>query len=275
MEKNVLYPRSRSGNRAPDELRSMKVTYDIFEYAAGSVLFELGRTKVLCAVTLQNGVPHFLRGKRRGWLTAEYSLLPVSTPIRTVREVTSNKRNGRTIEISRLVGRALRAVSNLQVFGEQTVFVDCDVLQADGSTRTACITGAFLALRAAEAYWKARGMIPYSFIKDDLIAISVGVNGQGAFLDMDFAEDSCIDADFNFVLTRSGSLVEVQGTSEKDPIRWDDFELARTYALKGAREMFEFFDMNQYEPPMKEVIGHHQQAQMNQSSYFSAFQSEY
>src|SRR3989339_1586006 len=234
MEKNILYPRMRAGNRAPDDLRSIKVTYDIFEYAAGSVLFELGRTKVLCAVTLQSGVPHFLRGKRRGWLTAEYSLLPVSTPIRTVREVTSNKRNGRTIEISRLVGRALRSVSNLQLFGEQTVFIDCDVLQADGGTRAACISGAFLALKAAEVVWRSQGIIPYSFLKDDIGAVSVGINNQGAFLDMDFAEDSTVDADFNFVLTRSGSIVEVQGASEREPVSWDDFELARSYALKGA-----------------------------------------
>lgn len=244
----MIFPKTRAGNRAPDSLRPLKVTYDVFSYAAGSVLFEIGRTKVLCAVTLQSGVPHFLRGKRRGWLTAEYALLPVSTPIRTVREVTSNKRNGRTIEISRLIGRALRSVSDLQVFGEQTVFIDCDVLQADGGTRTACITGAFLALRAAEALWKERGVIPYGFIKDDVAAVSVGVSGQGAYLDMDFAEDSTVDADFNFVLTRGGRVIEVQGASERESVTWEDFEVARAYALKGASEFFEFFDMNGYQP---------------------------
>lgn len=270
MENNVLFSRARAGNRAPDSLRSLKVTYDVFSYAAGSVLFEVGRTKVLCAVTLQNGVPHFLRGKRRGWLTAEYALLPVSTPIRTVREVTSNKRNGRTIEISRLIGRALRTVSNLQVFGEQTVFIDCDVLQADGGTRTACITGAFLALRAAEAVWKERGIIPYGFIKDDLAAISVGVNSQGAYLDMDFAEDSTIDSDFNFVLTRSGKVVEVQGTSEREPVMWEDFELARSYALKGSQEIFEFFDMNLYQP----YSGVSQQPPISSASFFNSMQQQ-
>lgn len=264
----------RSGGRAPDDLRPLKVTYDVFEYAAGSVLFEAGRTKVLCAVTLQNGVPHFLRGKRRGWLTAEYALLPVSTPIRTVREVTSNKRNGRTIEISRLVGRALRAVSNLQVLGEQTIFIDCDVLQADGSTRSACITGAFLALRAAEANWKARGLIPYGFLKDDVAAVSVGVGDHVAYLDMDFAEDSCIDADFNFVLTRSGRVVEVQGTSESEPVGWDDFELARSYALKGSQELFEFFDMNQYQVSNAPAPAQTLHA-MSFMSSISSFQSEY
>ncbi|MBN2267001.1 MAG: ribonuclease PH [Candidatus Babeliaceae bacterium] len=272
MEKTVIFPRMRAGNRAFDELRPMKVTYDIFAYAAGSVLFELGRTRVLCAVTLQNGVPHFLRGKHRGWLTAEYSLLPVSTPVRTVREVTSNKRNGRTIEISRLIGRALRSVTNLQVLGEQTIFIDCDVLQADGGTRTACITGAFLALRAAEAVWRARGLISYNFIKDDLVAISVGVNGQGAYLDMDFAEDSSVDADFNFVLTRSGRLVEVQGASEREPVTWEDFEVARSYALRGAQEMFEFFDMNRYEVP--ELVLQHGHSSVA-PYYSSSQQNEY
>lgn len=246
MEKAVLFPKKRLENRASDELRHLKVTYDVFSYAAGSVLFEMGKTKVLCSVTLQNGVPHFLRGKRRGWLTAEYSLLPASTPIRTVREVTANKRNGRTIEISRLIGRALRSVCNLQVLGEQTVFVDCDVLQADGGTRTACITGAYLALKAAQTVWKERGIIPYSFLNDDLVAVAVGVNNQGAFLDMDFAEDSTTDADFNFVVTRSGGLVEVQGSAEKGPISWDEFDNLKCYALKGAQDMFEFFDMNPY-----------------------------
>ncbi len=248
MEKNIMCSKMRAGGRSSEDLRPLKVTYDVCEYAAGSVLFELGRTRVLCAVTLQSGVPHFLRGKRRGWLTAEYALLPVSTPIRTVREVTSNKRNGRTIEISRLIGRTLRSVVDLQAFGEQTVFIDCDVLQADGGTRTACITGAFLALRAAELNWKLRGMISSSFIRDDLAAISVGVNGESILLDMDFAEDSAIDADFNFVLTRSGGLVEMQGTSERQPVAWDSFELARTAALKGAQDLFEFYDMNGYQP---------------------------
>lgn len=248
MEKAVLFQKSRLDDRAPDELRHLKVTYDVFSYAAGSVLFEMGKTKVLCAVTLQNGVPHFLRGKRRGWLTAEYALLPTSTPIRTVREVTANKRNGRTIEISRLVGRSLRAVCNLQILGEQTVFIDCDVLQADGGTRTACITGSYLALKAAQAIWLEQNLIPCNFLKDELVAVSVGISNQGAFLDLDFAEDSSIDADFNFVLTRSGSVVEVQGSAEKDPLSWDAFERMKCFALKGASDVFEFFDMNPYRP---------------------------
>src|SRR3990170_6150755 len=156
----------RVANRAADVLRPLKVTYDFFSYASGSTLFEMGNTKVLCSVTIQQGVPHFLRGKRTGWLTAEYSLLPASTPIRSVREVTANKRSGRTIEISRLIGRSLRSVANLNALGEQTVFLDCDVLQADGGTRIACITGAYLALRAAQAQWLQAGIIEKPLLID-------------------------------------------------------------------------------------------------------------
>ncbi len=249
MEKAVLFPKTRLNKRESDALREMKVTYDVFSYASGSVLFEMGRTKVLCAVTLQNGVPHFLRGKRRGWLTAEYSLLPASTPVRTVREVTANKRNGRTIEISRLIGRALRAVTNLHVLGEQTIFIDCDVLQADGGTRTACIIGAYLALKAAESVWIERGIIPYSFLTDEIAAISVGLGNQGVLLDMDFSEDNMTDADFNFVLTRSERIIEIQGSGEKGPLSWKDYDAMKEIAVKGSQDLFEFYDMNSYELP--------------------------
>jgi ribonuclease PH len=180
----------------------------------------MGKTKVLCAVSLQQGVPHFLRGKKTGWLTAEYSLLPASTPIRTVREITANKRNGRTIEISRVIGRALRSVVNLDPLGEQTIFIDCDVLQADGGTRTACITGAYLALKAAVAQWLHRGIISETILIDELAAISVGLAQDTVLLDLDFIEDSATEADFNFVLTRSGKIIELQGSAEKFPIKW-------------------------------------------------------
>ena len=246
MQKTMTLSKMRADNRLLDELRPLKVTYDVFSYASGSTLLEMGNTKVLCSVTLQNGVPHFLRGRKTGWLTAEYSLLPASTPIRTVREVTANKRSGRTIEISRLIGRALRAVSNLDVLGEQTIFVDCDVLQADGGTRTACITGAYLALKAAQKSWKARGIINKSLLIDELAAVSVGLSRHGALLDMDFAEDSTIDADFNFVLTRSENIIEIQGSAEKAPVSWDNYENMRLLAVKGAQELFTFFDMNPY-----------------------------
>lgn len=236
----------RSGQRGNDQLRTLRVTYDMFSYAAGSTLFEMGNTKVLCAVTLQQGVPHFLKGKKTGWLTAEYSLLPASTPIRTVREVTANKRSGRTIEISRLIGRVLRSVARLEVLGENTIFIDCDVLQADGGTRTACITGAYLALRAAITTWIEKGIISKNLLVDELAAISVGIAGDNALLDLDFVEDSATDADFNFVLTRSSKIVEIQGASEKTPLAWQQYEEMRQLALKGVNALFEFYDDNPY-----------------------------
>ncbi len=236
----------RAGSRKNDQLRDLRVTYDIFSYAAGSTLFEIGNTKVLTAVTLQQGVPHFLRGKKTGWLTAEYSLLPASTPIRTVREVTANKRSGRTIEISRLIGRALRSVVALDKLGENTIFIDCDILQADGGTRTSCITGAYLALKAAMVTWIEKGIISSSCLTDELAAISVGVTQDSALLDLDFIEDSAIEADFNFVLTRSGSIVEIQGSAEKYPLSWQQYETMRLLAIKGVQELFTFFDENQY-----------------------------
>lgn len=243
MAKNLV----RVGQRNYDELRPLRVTYDIFNYAAGSALFEMGNTKVLCAVTLQQGVPHFLKGKKSGWLTAEYSLLPASTPIRTVREVTANKRSGRTIEISRLIGRALRSVANLQVLGENTVFIDCDVLQADGGTRTACITGAYLALKSAAANWLDKGVIYEPFLNDELAAISVGISQDNALLDLDFMEDSVTESDFNFVLTRSGKIVEIQGSAEKFPLSWQQYDMMKALSLSGVDKLFRFYDENLYE----------------------------
>ena len=247
----------RSGNRAFDELRSLKITYDVFPYAGGSALFEMGNTKILCAVTLQNGVPHFLRGKRTGWLTAEYALLPTSTPTRTVRESTTNKRNGRNIEISRLIGRALRSIVRLETFNEKTIFVDCDILQADGGTRTASIVGAYLALRAAQVNWYNSGEISETFFRDELAAISVGTGERGTLLDMDFNEDSSTESDFNFVLTRSGGIVEIQGSAEKRPIGWDSYEDVQRLALIGAKRLFSFYDENIYTPTLinEETVG--------------------
>lgn len=247
-----MFSMHRAGNRNFDQLRQLNVTYDIYPYAAGSTLFEMGNTKVLCAVTLQNGVPHFLRGRKCGWLTAEYSLLPASTPVRTVREITTNKRSGRTIEISRLIGRSLRAIADLSVLGEQTIFIDCDVLQADGGTRTACITGAYLALKAAQTRWQQKGIIMQPFLKDELAAVSVGVGNGSLILDMDFAEDSSIDVDFNFVLTRSNKIIELQGSAERAPLSWEDHESINKLALKGSAELFEFYDQHPYELPVSQ-----------------------
>lgn len=241
MQKNINF--TRSNNRAFDQLRPLKVSYGIYPYAAGSTLFEIGNTKILCSITIQNGVPHFLRGKKCGWLTAEYSLLPSATPVRTVREITANKRSGRVIEISRLIGRALRSVTDLSVLGEQTIFVDCDVLQADGGTRVASITGAFLALRAAQEKWRLQGLLDgKALIKDELAAISVGLSNHGPLLDMDFAEDSMIDADYSFVLTRLGKIIEIQGCAERAPISWDQYDQMKMLANQGAQELFFFYD---------------------------------
>ena len=241
-----MLPRTRTGKREFDELRPLKVSYDIYSYTPGSVLFEIGGTKILCSVTIQNSVPHFLRGKRCGWLTAEYALLPASTPMRTVREVSANKRNGRTIEISRLIGRSLRAVCNLNVLGESTIFVDCDVLQADGSTRTACITAAYMALKCAQQRLLSEGRIDAPLLTDEIASISVGIGNFGPLLDMDFAEDSTMHADYNFVITSSGKIIEIQGAAEHQPITWKDFEDMKNLALKGASDIFKFYEENEY-----------------------------
>jgi|SRR5579859_7195558 len=228
----------RNNGRAFNELRPLKITTDIFEYAAASVLYELGKTKVLCAVTLQDSVPPFLRGKKEGWLSAEYSLLPTSTQTRSARESVTGKRNGRTMEISRLIGRVLRTVVRLDTIGERTITIDCDVVQADGGTRTASITGACLALKLASSRWLQQGIITEPLLTDGIAAISVGFLNDAVLLDIDFIEDSEGDGDFNFVMTKSGHLLEVQGTAEKKPLSWQHFEQARLLAIQGIEQIF-------------------------------------
>jgi ribonuclease PH len=228
----------RPSGRSYDELRSVSIVYDVFGYASGSVLFSIGNTKVLCAVSLVNTVPPFLKGKNSGWLTAEYAMLPTATHIRTIRDANQMKRNDRSVEISRLIGRSLRSVVDVKAIGARTIYVDCDVLQADGSTRTACITGAYLALKAAEQRWLEDGIITHSIIKDALAAVSVGYRNGQALLDLDFAEDSVVDVDYNFVLTKSEQVVEIQGSAEKKLLSWDAFDALRTVAIKGVKELF-------------------------------------
>lgn len=230
----------RPDGRQNDQVRPLKITYNPFGYAASSVLFEVGDTKVLCCVSIQQGVPPFLKGTNSGWLNAEYAMLPTSTTVRTQRESTTNKKNGRAIEISRLIGRALRSVVDLSLLGERTINIDCDVLQADGGTRTACITGAYVALERAVAQWVAAKQLPRSILTDAVAAISAGVSSGVVILDPDFAEDSAIDSDFNFVLTKSGSIIEIQGTAEKYPVAWDQFDQLKAYALKGVDDLFTF-----------------------------------
>lgn len=234
METKVI----RNQGRTFDQIRPLNIMYDVFEYASASVFLELGKTKVLCAITLQNNVPPFLKGKKVGWLTAEYSMLPTATHTRKERE-TAVKQNGRSIEISRLIGRVLRSVVSLDQLGERTIVIDCDVVQADGGTRTACISGAYIALKIAVERWLALGKITSNILRDELAAISVGVKDNTLLLDLDFAEDSSVDADFNFVLTRSGNLVELQGSAEQKPIAWQLVEKMRLLAQKGVEEIFQ------------------------------------
>lgn len=249
----------RKQGRLFNELRPFRITYDIYAYAAGSALFELGDTKVLTAVTLQQGVPQFLRGKKTGWLTAEYGMLPASTPVRTLREGSTHKRNGRTIEIARMIGRSLRSIIDLSSLGERTIFIDCDVLQADGSTRTACITSAYCALRSAQQRWLADGTLTEAFLQDEIVALSAGLSANGPLLDIDYAEDSDIIADYNFVLTRSGNIIEIQGISEGRPISWQDFEALRNLAQEGLAQLaplFESVAADQSLPPCSGLGAH-------------------
>ncbi|MDR3550905.1 MAG: ribonuclease PH [Candidatus Babeliales bacterium] len=231
----------RSGGRANDHLRPLKASFDVFGYTAGSILFEIGNTKVLCSVTMQPSVPPFLKGKGTGWLSAEYSMLPTATTIRTQRESTTMKKNGRSVEISRLISRALRSVIALDKLGERTITIDCDVLQADGGTRTACITGAYFALEHALNYWVSIKQVSPLVLKDSIVAVSAGIFQGVAVLDPDFAEDSAIDSDFNFVITKSDAIIEVQGTAEKQPVTWDQFEQLKNLALSGSHQLFDYF----------------------------------
>lgn len=228
----------RHDGRTSDQLRKNSVAYGVFEHADGSALIKMGKTTVLCSVMIANGVPPFLRNQGKGWLTAEYALLPASTMYRSGRE-SSGKRNGRSVEISRLIGRSLRAVVDLSVFGERTIHIDCDVLHADGGTRAAAITGAYLALRQADLLWQERGVSSASIMIDELAAISVGVKQDQILLDIDYAEDSSIDADFNFVLTRSGAVIEMQGASEGQHVSWQQVNGMYEVAHKGVMQLLD------------------------------------
>jgi ribonuclease PH len=227
------FSKKRADHRKDDQLRSLSVVKNVFPYAAGSVLFKLGNTKVLCAVTVTQGVPPFLRGKKKGWLTAEYSMLPAATHARTQREGVTLKRSGRSVEISRFLGRCLRTIVNLDSLGESTITIDCDVLQADGGTRVASLCGAYLALKNSPGL--------KHLLKDELAAVSVGIYEGTPLLDLDYKEDSSIDSDFSFVLTRSGSVIEVHGSAEKKGFSWDQYTKIQELACKGAEEIFAFY----------------------------------
>jgi len=233
----------RDDGRINNQMRSIKVALNKFGYGAGSVFLEVGNTKLICSVTMNPGVPTFLRGKKTGWLSAEYDMLPCATQIRTLRAVNNGGRyNGRAVEISRLIGRAMRTVVNTDMFPDRTITIDCDVLQADGGTRTAAICGAYLALMVAQNKWLKSQLIEQPFLIDTLAAVSVGIMNGECVLDPSYKEDSAGQADFNFVISKSGGIIEMQGGAEKNPVAWDLFEAARICAIEGANQWFELFD---------------------------------
>ena len=213
----------RNLSRAADALRPVLIERSVARYAEGSCLIKFGSTHVLCTASLEEKPPAWLRGQAKGWITAEYSMLPRATHQRTRRESTSGKQSGRTQEIQRLIGRSLRAVVDLGALGERQITLDCDVLQADGGTRTASITGAFIALQDCITWMQSRSMLKNSPIKDHVAAISCGLVKGEAMLDLDYNEDSSAETDANFVMTGSGGIVEVQGTAEGAPFSQDQF----------------------------------------------------
>jgi ribonuclease PH len=221
------------------KVRPVNLKYDYLGYADACALLEVGRTKVLASVTLQDNVPPFLRGQRRGWLTAEYAMLPCATQRRTNRESNQHFKNSRSVEISRLIGRCLRSVVDFSLLIDKTIIVDCDVLQADGGTRVACITAASFALDLAIKRWINAGVIDQNILKEQIAAISAGVVDGKPVLDLSYVQDNQAEADFNFVLTKSGKLIEVQGTAEKEPLEWELFLQLKDLAQKGVNQIFE------------------------------------
>ena len=230
-------PQPRHDGRAPNQLRSFKVERGFTRYAEGSVLICFGETRVLCNASVEEKVPPFLRGEGRGWVTAEYSMLPRATHTRSVREAARGKLGGRTMEIQRLIGRALRAVVDFELLGERTIVVDCDVLQADGGTRTAAITGSWIALADAVDKLLADKLLHKSPLKDSVAAISCGIVAGQAVLDLDYVEDSGASVDMNFVMTGDGRFVEVQGTAEEEPFSHAELDTLRGLAEEGCREL--------------------------------------
>lgn len=231
--------KGRSNGRALDELRPVNITRGLLDTADGSVLIETGLTKVLCTATLEDRVPPFLQGRGRGWLTAEYSMLPRSSRTRVKREAAVGRIGGRTHEIQRLIGRSLRAVCDLAALGERTVIIDCDVLQADGGTRTASITGAYLALMDTLRVSMEMGIIDNMPVTESIAAVSVGIVGGRPMLDLTYEEDSTADVDMNVIMTGSGHFVEVQGTAENNTFSRVEMDALLGLAEKGAAELIE------------------------------------
>jgi ribonuclease PH len=227
----------RTDGRKPRQLRPLTITPGYLKTADGSVLIEMGDTKVICTAKLEERVPQFLRNSGKGWITAEYGMLPGSSQVRIGREASRGKIGGRTHEIQRLVGRSLRAIADLRSLGEKTIWVDCDVIQADGGTRTASITGAYVALREAVSSWLTKGILSADPIKDSVAAVSVGIIDGKVLLDLSYEEDSRADVDMNFVMTGAGKFVEVQGTAESAPFTSKQMERMTEIAQDGIREL--------------------------------------
>ncbi len=227
----------RPSNRQADEMRTIRITRNYTKHAEGSVLVEFGDTKVICTASVEERVPGFLRGKGQGWVTAEYGMLPRSTGSRMRREASNGKQGGRTMEIQRLIGRALRAGINLEALGENTISLDCDVIQADGGTRTASITGAWVALNDAITHLLDKKIIKKNPLHHQIASVSVGIYNGTPVLDLDYAEDSNAETDMNVVMNNNGGFIEVQGTAEGHPYSKDELDSMLALAQKGIDEL--------------------------------------
>jgi ribonuclease PH len=233
----------RPSRRQPDELRAVSLERGVVKYAEGSCLVKFGDTHVLVTATLEDRLPPWLKGQARGWVTAEYGMLPRATHERTRREASAGKQNGRTVEIQRLIGRSLRSIVDLQALGERQITVDCDVIQADGGTRTASITGAWVALHDCLTWMRKRDMIKSMPLRDHVAAISCGIFGNVPVLDLDYSEDSDAETDANFVMTGNGNIVEIQGTAEKTPFTEEQFLALLALARRGIGKLIDLQKM--------------------------------
>jgi ribonuclease PH len=227
----------RAHGRRWNEIRKIAITRDFLKYPGGAVLIEMGNTKVICTATIEDTVPAFLRNTGKGWLTAEYSMIPMSTQSRTPRESTRGRVGGRTHEIQRLIGRSLRAVTALGSFGEKTIYIDCDVIQADGGTRTASITGAFVALVDLFRSLKQRGVVKEIPVDDYVSAVSVGIVDRQIYLDLEYEEDARAEVDMNFIMTGRGLFIEVQGTAEEAPFSREILDKMTDVAVQGITDI--------------------------------------
>ena len=233
---------TRNDGRAPTALRAVTITRNFNKHAEGSVLVEFGDTRVICTASVEDSVPPFMKGKGTGWVTAEYAMLPRATNSRSPREAAKGKQSGRTLEIQRLIGRSLRAVTDMTKLGERTIYIDCDVIQADGGTRTASITGAYVALADALATLKNRGLFAEIPLREAVAAVSVGIVDCEVLLDLNYYEDSSAEVDMNFVMTSSNRFVEVQGTAETIPFTKNQMDAMQMLAMTGIQRLFRIQD---------------------------------